>query len=283
MLKKIFGLFFVLIFLAIVAASGFAVVKGLESGSQSVVKVGESITIPQGADVKSVVAVGGSVTVYGQVQDDVVAVGGSVFLKDSAIVNGAAVSVGGQVMKEPGAILKGDMVEVSVGGISPAVSFFTRGGVLKGLAIFSLLTFAGFLVLAIVFVALFTPQLGAVSGAIEKDLLRNFLVGLAIAVLFVPIIIVLAVSIVGIILIPVWIVLVGAACLFGYIATGHVLGKKTLHAFRLVDKSMMTETIVGISLLSIVGLAPIGGFIIKLIAGLCGLGGVYATKFGTKA
>lgn len=44
----------------------------------------------------------------------------------------------------------------------------------------------------------------------------------------------------------------------------------------------MTETMVGVILLSIVGLVPVGGFLIKMIAVLCGLGGVYATRFGTK-
>ncbi|MDD5593574.1 MAG: hypothetical protein PHG97_02375 [Candidatus Margulisbacteria bacterium] len=283
MVRKIFGPLFVIVLLVSVAvASSFAVVKGLESSKQSIIKVGESITIPQGADVKSVVSVGGSVTVYGTVDQDVVSVGGSVFLKDSAVVGGDTVSVGGKVMKEAGALAKGDVVEVSAGGISPAVSYFTKGGILKGLALFGLLTFIGFIILAIILVAVFTPQLGIVSAALEKNLLRSFLIGLLVMILFIPIIIVLAVSIVGIILIPVWLILVGAACLFGYITAGHLLGKKTLHAFRLFNKSMMTETLTGVILLSVVGLVPIGGFIIKMIAVLCGLGGVSETRFGTK-
>ena len=77
MLKKIFGSLLIAALLVLAAHSSLAVVKGLESGRASIVKVGESIVIPQGADVKSAVSVGGSVTVYGQVEEDVVAVGGS--------------------------------------------------------------------------------------------------------------------------------------------------------------------------------------------------------------
>lgn len=282
MLKKILGSLLIAALLILAATTSLAVVKGLVSGRESIVKIGESIVIPQGADVKSVVAVGGSVTVYGQVEDDVVAVGGSVFLKDTAAVGGDTVAVGGRIMREPGAIANGEIVEVSAAGISPAVSYFTKGGILKGLAIFGLLTLIGFVILAIILVAVFTPQLGRVSGVLEGDLLRNFLIGFLIALIFVPMILVLAVSIIGIVLIPVWVILVGAAGLFGYIAASHVLGKKTLHAFRMMDQSMMTETLIGIILLSIVGLVPVGGFIIKLIAVLCGLGGVYVTRFGTK-
>jgi len=195
-------------------------------------------------------------------------------------VGGDVVSVGGKVMKEPGAITKGDIVEVQVSGISPVVSFFTKGGILKGLALVSLLNFLGFIVLAIALVAIFTSQLGRVSASLEGDLLRDFLIGVLVAVLFIPVIVILAISVVGIILIPVWVVLVVAAGLFGYIAVGHLLGKKTLQAFRISGKSMMVETLTGVILLSLVGLIPIGGFLIKLIAVFCGLGGVYRTRFG---
>lgn len=282
MLKKVLVTLLVLVLVFFAVFAGFAIIKGLEKGKQSLVKIGESITIPEGAEIRSAVSVGGSITVYGQVLEDVVAVGGSVFLKDSAVVGGDVVAVGGKVMKEPGAITKGDIVEVSVAGVAPMVSFFTKGGILRGLALFWLLNIIGFIVLTIILVALFTPQLGRVSACLEGDLLRNFLIGLLIAILFVPIIILLAVSIVGIILIPVWVVVVVAAGIFGYIAAGHLLGKKTLQAFKVAGKSMMVETLTGVILLCLVGLIPIGGFLIKMIAALCGLGGVYQARFGTQ-
>lgn len=282
MSKKMLGSLLVLALLVSAVTAGFAVIKGLEGGKQSLIKIGESITIPEGAEVKTAVSVGGSITVYGQVLEDVVAVGGSVFLKDSAMVGGDVVVIGGKIMKEPGAITKGDIVEVSVSGVAPAVSFFTKGGILRSLAIFGLLTFIGFVILAIILVALFTPQLGRVSASLERNLLKNFLMGLLVAVLFVPAIIVLAVSIVGIALIPVWVVLVAAAGLFGYIAAAHLLGKKTLQAFRMAGKSMMVEALIGVILLCLVGLIPIAGFLVKMMAGLCGLGGVYQTRFGTR-
>ncbi|MDD4178478.1 MAG: hypothetical protein PHH14_00295 [Candidatus Margulisbacteria bacterium] len=282
MLKRIFSAFFIILLLVVFGVSAFALVKGLSKDKQAMVKVGESVTIPEGAEVKSVVCVGGSVTIYGTIDEDVVCVGGSIFLKDSAIVEGAAVSVGGKVMKEPGAITKGDIVEVSVGGISPAVSFFTKGGILKGLAIFSFLSFIGFVALTMILVATFTPQIGRVSGILEEDLLRNFLIGLLIAVLFVPVVIMLGVSIVGIILIPVWAIIIVCASLFGYIAAGHLLGKKILHAFKIYGRSMMTECLTGVVLLWLIGLVPIGGLLVKLIASLTGIGAVYWTRFGTK-
>lgn len=283
MLKKVVVSLLAVGLLAFAVSTGFAIVKGLEETKQSsLVKVGESVTVPQGAEIKSVVVVGGSVTVYGQVIEDVVAVGGSVFLKDSAVIGGDVVAVGGKVMKEAGAIARGDTVEVAVGGISPVISFFTKGGILRGMALFGLLNLVGFVVLAMVLVAFFTPQLGKISANLEGNLLNNFLIGLLIAILFVPVIIILAVSIAGMILIPVWAIAVIAAGLFGFIAAGHLLGKKILQSLRIYGKSMMVEALAGIILLMLVGLVPIGGFLVKMIAALCGLGGVYQTRFGTR-
>lgn len=282
MLKKIFGflLVFVLFFLAV--SAGFAVIKGLEKSKQSLVKVGESVTIPQGAELKGVVVVGGSATVYGQILEDLVVVGGSAFVKDSAIVGGDVVVVVGKIMKEPGAIIKGDVVEVSIGGFEPIVSFFVKGGILKGLAIFWVLNIIGFVVLTMILVALFTPQLGKVSASLEGNLLNNFIVGLIIAIFFFPVIILLIASLIGIVLIPVWIILVVVAGIFGYVASAHLLGKKTLHAFKIYNKSMMIEALIGVFILFLVGFIPVGGFLVKMIAMLSGLGGVYLTRFGTK-
>ena len=282
MLKKIF--FPALVALLVISAtvSCYAIVKNLEQEKQSLIKVGESITIPEGSVVKTAVDVGGSITIYGKVEEDVVCVGGSVFLKDSAMVGGNVVSVGGKIMKEPGAILKGDVVEISIPAVSPFVCFFTKDGFLTGIAIFQLLNFIGFVILTVILVAIFTKQLGKVSSKIEKDVLVSFLVGTLLLVLFVPIIIVLFISLVGMVLVPVWIVLAISAGIFGYTAAAHLLGKKTFHAFRLKGLSMMTETLLGVLLLSLVGFIPIAGFLVKLIATLCGLGAVYTTRFGTK-
>lgn len=282
MLRKILGSLLVIILIVSASAAAWAVIKGIEEHKQALVKIGESVVVPEGAEVESAVSVGGSVTVYGRVIEDVVSVGGSVYLKDPATVGGDVVAVGGKIMREPGAIVRGDIIEVAVAGIAPTVSFFTKGGILKGLALFKLFSFIGFLALTIILLAVFTPQLGRVSAALEKDLLQNFLWGLLIAVLFIPIILVLMVSLVGIVLVPLWGMLVAAAGLFGYIAVGHLLGKKTLHAFKTSGWSMMVETLIGVVLLSLIGLIPVGGFLIKMIASLCGLGGVWLTRFGVK-
>jgi hypothetical protein len=218
----------------------------------------------------------------GHVSEDVVSVGGSVFVKETGLVDGSVVSVGGKVIKETGAIVKGDVVEVGMAGVGPAVGFFTKGGMFKGLILLSLLAFIGFLVLVAILVSFFTPQLGRISAFMEEDLTKNFWYGLLMVVLFFPILLLLVISIVGIVLIPVWAIVFAAAAIFGYIAVGHLVGKKALIAAKMPGKSMMVETLTGVVLLWLVSLVPFLGGLIKAIVAVVGLGGIYLTRFGTK-
>ena len=188
------------------------------------------------------------------------------------------VSVGGTIVKARSALVRGDITEIAI----PAVGGATAAGFFGGLALFSILSFIGFVVLAAILVALFSPQLKLVSTTIEKNTVRTILWGLLIAVLFVPIIILLAISIVGIVLIPVWAILVTAAGLFGYIAAAQFIGRKILTTFKLKKTTFMLETLAGILLLALVSLVPIFGGLIKALVCLGGLGAVTLTRFGTQ-
>jgi hypothetical protein len=76
--------------------------------------VGESIEVAAGETVRDAVSTGGSVTVRGHVTGDAVAVGGSVTLEPGGRVDGDAVAVGGTVEVKPGATLGGE--RTAVGG-----------------------------------------------------------------------------------------------------------------------------------------------------------------------
>jgi len=280
-MKKIYKFLalFALIFLT--ASSSHALLKGLESENESVLKVGGNIEIPVGVEVKSAVAIGGSVTVYGRVAEDVVAIGGSVYLKETAIVDGNAVSIGGKIDTSPGAVVRGDLSTIAFPGEVSISGLFSRSGILRGLAFFNFLSFLGFLVLTVILVALFTPHLGKISAAVEKQGWRNFLVGLIVMLLFIPVIVMLAVSIMGIVLIPIWMILVIAGAIIGYIGVSHYIGKRILYLLKVVGKPMVVETLLGVIVLYVVGFIPFLGFLIKCLVGCCGLGGVALTRFGT--
>jgi len=88
--------------------------------------VGEDLVINAGETVGDAVSTGGSVTVHGHATGDVLSVGGSVILEPGSVVDGDAVSVGGTVEVKPGATLRGE--RSSVGGpigkvLSSAIKF----------------------------------------------------------------------------------------------------------------------------------------------------------------
>jgi len=273
MSKRILALLMVLSLLV----PSFAALKGLEvTKEESIVKVGENINVPEGAEVKTVVAVGGSVTIAGKVVEDVVAIGGNVSLSRSAMVGGDVVAVGGSVQKDPNAIIKGSVTEVKV-----PTAMVTKG-LGWGVALFSLLSFLAFLVLAVILVGLFDKYLGAISYYVERLPGHSLLWGLLAGLLTVPIILLLVISVIGIPFIPVLIMLLIAAGVFGYIAASQLIGKLFLKTVRIYNKPMITEVACGLVLLFILSFLPVLGWIVKALVGTMGLGAVIITRFGTQ-
>lgn len=282
MIKRTTVTVLALIFMLSMASASFGIVQGFLGKQQELIKIGTSVEVPAGAEVKTVVVVGGSATVYGSVMQDVVAVGGSIYLKDSAVVGGDVVSVGGKIIREPMAAVKGDQTEVDVSSVSPMFAFLAKGGLIKGAALISIMGLISLILLGMLLVALFTQATGKVSLTVEKAPIKTFLWGLLALLLIVPVVVILAVSIIGIIFIPVWLIVVAAAVVFGYFAAAQLVGKKLMRAFKIINKPMMVEMIVGVIFLWLFGLIPFLGWLAKFIAASCGLGGVALTRFGVK-
>lgn len=84
-----------------------------DSPSNDLVRFGQDIEIPAGKVIDGdVVAIGGSVTVYGRVKGSCTAVGGSVSVRGNGVVEGDAVSVGGVTTTSDSASVGGSNVSV---------------------------------------------------------------------------------------------------------------------------------------------------------------------------
>jgi len=82
-------------------------------GSGDLVRFGEDVTVPAGRVVLGdVVAMGGDITVYGNVNGDAVAVGGSVHIAPGGSVRGETISIGGKVLNDTGRSLHGSSVSL---------------------------------------------------------------------------------------------------------------------------------------------------------------------------
>lgn len=252
-------------------------------GDRSKVKIGKDVVVPFGVEVEEAVAIGANVIVYGTVDGDAVAVGGSIILKEGARIDGDAVSIGGIIEEGPGSMIEGDVVEVSIPGIGYIPGFHHFGKLFSFSPLFFGIKLILFLVLALVLVALFPKSFGVLSDGIQKEIWKTLLAGVVVILVFAPVCVLLAITIVGIVLIPVWVIAFLVAALFGYIAIALILGQKVLVGFGAKAANPILSVLVGAFLLGLLGFIPILGSIAKGIAVCWGTGSVVLTRFGTRA
>ena len=100
----------------------FAVLAAIAPAeARDLVRIGGSVVVEEGEQVQDAVAVGGDVTVHGEVRGDAVAIGGDVIVKAGGQVGNDAVAVGGRLVMEPGAEIGGSEIEVAGEAMSEAL------------------------------------------------------------------------------------------------------------------------------------------------------------------
>ena len=254
-------------------------------GSERVV-FGRALTIDADDTVDKAVAIGGSVTIAGHVRRDAVAIGGSVTLLPGARVEGDAVAIGGTVSVPDGASLEGD--NVSLGGPFPTtVGSMTRWAV-GGPHMFSAFRFGSRLVRAALLLAIAVLIAAAFPGALGR--VQTYLVdrpglsalgGVAVLVGFVPLCVLLAVSVVGLPLIPVVVMLLVALMLFGFSVSAAWLGQRIPVGGE--PKTPVRAAAWGGGILALVSLVPwIGTMALVLIAAVSA-GATLLSRFGRAA
>ncbi len=258
--------------LVLVASVLFGSVGLSSAAEKDLVKIGGSVVVREGMVVKDAVAVGGNVTVYGEVTNDAVAVGGSVILHSGALVRGSAVAVGGEVVQPEGAQVQEDVVEVGVPFLASTVRSVTEEGWRPVWRTVQAVSFIGFLALALVLVALLPDTFQAIAARSRAKPLAAGLWGLVGLLLIVPLAVLLAVSLVGIPLIFVELLSVVLLLVFGYIGIGLLIGREVGKAFGKENMHAVVSALIGVALLGLVGWVPFLGGIVKALASLVGLG-----------
>jgi hypothetical protein len=207
-------------------AHGLVLARGaVREGDQSVA-AGESVS-------GSIAAWHGTLDVAGHVDGNAVAVGGDVVIHPGAVIGGDALSVGGKVRNEGGTV-EGEMRSISALTVGPIPATPPRNAAQTTRRSVSLAV-GWYLVLAVIGLAvvLFARgNLETIADRIRGDFTRSFLYGLAGQILLVPafvaMLVALAITIIGLVLIPFAIVgfflaLAGALAL-GFITISYVIG-----------------------------------------------------------
>ncbi|MRR17651.1 MAG: hypothetical protein EG826_14480 [Deltaproteobacteria bacterium] len=245
-------------------------------------QAGQDITIADGQNADNVIVIGGQITVNGLVEQNVVAIAGSVVLTKRAVVRGNVIVVGGVVARGSGSLVYGEVTEINSTTLSEAVTSAMRGE-LEGwsliLNIISLCFFAIILITTLIMTLLIPRSLALIANAIESNKLKSLIWGILATLMIVPFFMLLAISIIGIVLIPLAFTVLLIAAIVGFIAFGVLLGNFLItRIFRGYKKSLVKEALVGVSLLWLLGWIPFYiGMLIKALAITFGLGGVLIT------
>ncbi len=244
------------------------------AGDKSRVKIGGSITIPRYDEVEDVVSVGGDAKVYGTAYGDVVAVGGDIYLGPDATVHGDCVSVGGTIHASDGAVVYGDQVEVDDFNFSSLMGrvMFDRGPFHHSRWGFHYIPFLALMLIGVIIMLLLPNQAYPVMRTLEMEPGKALLSGLAGAILFLPTLLLLAVSLIGMPFIPIVIIICLLLLFFGYLSVAAVLGKKLLQ--NAGTQPYLLQLIIGLGLLWLVGMIPLIGTVIKFFIYILGWGAV---------
>jgi len=271
-MKKIIALF--LVGIAAAAFSSFAWAEGT-----NIVRINQNIEIAPEVTAEDVVAIRGDITVYGRVRGSVVSIGGTIYLKALSVVDGEVVAVGGEIVRDPQAHISGRITQVGIPKMQPLMKTLLQGKWIAVLTAMSILIFLGFLGLSLLLLAFLPKHMETIVFSLQSSFLLMLVWGIAWIVLVIPIAIVLAISIVGLIFIPFEIVLVILALIIGYIAAGLFIGKNVSVSFK-KSVPIWLEAIIGLALLYCIGFIPVIGGIVKGLFLLAGFGAVITSRFG---
>ncbi|TET45616.1 polymer-forming cytoskeletal protein [candidate division TA06 bacterium] len=277
-------------------------VKENEIIDGDVVSIGGSITM-KGMAKGDVVCIGGTLRISGTVEGDAVCIGGALILDSTAVVKGDVVSVFGSIQRHDDAVVKGESVSVGFGSWGSGFPWSATGGIgcfrsSPGFAFLAKLgRFLAVLVIVVLVVTFLAKPTDRLETATTKSFWRCFLTGLLGEVLIVPSIVLLAVSVVGIILIPFAIVALIVAFFFGLAGISLLVGNLFFSRFKSHKVHPVAASAMGVLLIYVLSLlagllglvlipAGIGvgvlGKIAIWVAWTTGLGAVILTRFGTR-
>ncbi|MCX8160961.1 MAG: hypothetical protein N3G18_08530 [Candidatus Saccharicenans sp.] len=243
--------------------------------------------VVEGKVEESVVVFGGEIIVSGQVGRSVVGFGSKVTVRSTAIIQEDLVVLGGTLEKEPGCTIGQDTVFIPTGGklaseLFRKGIFFQLGTFFLALKLLSL--FFGIL-LTIFVVGVFPRQIYFAAGKIRSDFWPTLGTGLLAVIIYAGLILLSVLLFFVIIGIPLLFMVIFAGLIlkvFGGTAFSYFFGESFLRAVGVKKMPHIIWTaVIGLVILTFLGLVPVLGFIFSLVVSLVGWGVALRTRFGT--
>jgi len=249
----------------------------------------------------NIVAIFGSVTADGEVNRDAVAVLGNVQLGTNSFVHGNAVAVGGSVRMAPGAKINRDAVAVGgaveraegdeINGKVLDLGGFTRLGDWLEQCVFKLRPLslrigwvwavAGLFALGYFLIALAFPwPVKVCVNEVRTRPATTFLIGLLLKISVPVIVIILAATGIGLLVVPILFAALFVAVIFGKVALMEHLGGGLGKVFGFeMTNTPLAAFLLGIAMITLLYLVPVLGFVTYAVLGMWGAGAAVTALF----
>ncbi|MEG3851066.1 hypothetical protein QT971_29110 [Microcoleus sp. herbarium19] len=247
----------------------------------NLIRFGGSVTVAENQVVENAHAFGGSVTLSpnARVLDTAVAFGGDVILKKGARVDGDAYSFGGKIVQEPGAIVSGERATFSdrhgmIYGVNGGRSSFFAHYFFS--AIFRISAAAVSAILGLIILHSSPKFLPALAAQLRQHPGLTALWGIGAIVSFVFVTVFLAITLIGIPLIPLLSLTAVVTALVGSLGVAFFVGQALLGKR---DRSLQQQFLVGLAIVTVLALIPFFGGLAVFFINLFGLGAILRWQF----
>jgi uncharacterized RDD family membrane protein YckC len=267
--------------------------------SRNTFRLGQDLTITSDDVVRDAAVVFGNATVAGRVTGDLVVIFGTAKLTSTAVIDGDFVSIGGASTVEPGASVRRDVVVI--GGPMDAPGSFAAGGgqivIGPGILGGSLEGLVPYLSRGLAWGRVIVPDLPWVWGIVaiffllyaalnlvfdrpvracaltmHNRPLTTFGAGLLVLLLFGPICVLLAISLIGIAVVPFLICALIAGGIIGKVAVARFIGMSAVEEEDGNRAHAARSFVIGFAVLTIAYMIPLVGIIVWALAAVMGLG-----------
>jgi hypothetical protein len=244
------------------------------------------VTIREHETVGDAVAIGSSLRVDGHVRGDAVALGGALVLGPTAVVEGDAVAAGGAIEVHPGAQLKGSQVSLpnAVGGVGKWLSHVHAhsqpwAGSTFWNVLFTAMRSLGLLVLGLLLLTFIPERVGTITGTMNARPWLSLAVGTALVAGLVPACVLLAITLIGIPLIPVVVAIVLGLLWLGATAVAARVGTGLPGSER---RGVLLNFALGVLLIGLCDLVPWVGTLIVFTLSCAGAGAAVLSRLGSR-
>jgi uncharacterized RDD family membrane protein YckC len=260
----------------------------------------EDYTLRRGEAVREVQVLIGDAVIEGQVDYDVVVIMGSARLGETAVIGGSLVVVGGSGRIDSGARIGRDLVVVGgtleappgfapdgkrvvvgapwFGHVLRDVSPWLTRGLLWGRLIvpeleWVWLVVAGFFLVYLALNTVFDRAIGATADVLADRPLSAFVGGLLVLVLAVPVLVIIAATVIGMPVIPFLACGLIVAALIGKTAVARAMGRSIIRTGTPEGRiAALVAFLIGFALLVFAYMVPILGLVTWALTGVLGLG-----------